>query len=85
MSERLSRIRVMTHSSQGVSRCLTASPGEAVNEAVKQCEVARYQPRHHELSRASTRQQVLRCERSLTGALDPGQIRPGFRFLDGSP
>ena len=32
---RLSRIRVMTQSSQGVSQCLTESPGEAVNEAVK--------------------------------------------------
>ena len=32
---RLSRIRVMTQSSQRVSRCLTKSPGEAVNEAVK--------------------------------------------------
>ncbi len=32
---RLSRIRVMTQSSQRVSRCLIESPGEAVNEAVK--------------------------------------------------
>jgi len=31
---RLSRIRVMTQSSQGVSRCLIESLGEAVNEAV---------------------------------------------------
>jgi hypothetical protein len=35
VSVRLSRIRVMTQSSQRVSRCLTESPGEAVNEAVK--------------------------------------------------
>jgi hypothetical protein len=34
MYERLSRIRVMTQSSQRVSRCITESPGEAVNEAV---------------------------------------------------
>jgi hypothetical protein len=34
-SERLSRIRNLTQSSQRVSRCLTESPGEAVNEAVK--------------------------------------------------
>ena len=34
-SARLCRIREMTQSSLGVSRCLTESPGEAVNEAVK--------------------------------------------------
>ena len=35
VSVRLSCIRVMTQSSQRVSRCLTQSPGEAVDEAVK--------------------------------------------------
>ena len=34
-TSRLCRIREMTQSSLGVSRCLTESPGEAVNEAVK--------------------------------------------------
>jgi hypothetical protein len=38
---RLSRIRVLTQSSQRVSRCLSASPGEAVNEAVKSPPVCR--------------------------------------------
>jgi len=38
MSGRLPRIRVMTQSSQRVSGCLTESPGEAVNEAVKRAQ-----------------------------------------------
>jgi hypothetical protein len=50
MSARLSRIRVMTQYSQRVSRCLNASPGEAVNEAVKRKpfypEVASDEPGH---------------------------------------